>query len=110
MVLTTIYTFMPEEGRRDAGSERAPNIVVVASDPPRSHCGFGGSLNEKTGEMSCALASNLAEALPNASFIGFTGTLMETTDPTTWAVFRDYISIYTPSSHRSERVGIGNPP
>jgi type I restriction enzyme R subunit len=44
--------------------------------------------------MSYGFASNLRDALPNASFIGFTGTPIENTDANTWAVFGDYISIY----------------
>ncbi|MBL8892933.1 MAG: DUF3387 domain-containing protein, partial [Planctomycetaceae bacterium] len=55
---------------------------------------FGGRVNEKTGEMSYGFASNLRDALPNASFIGFTGTPIEKTDANTRAVFGDYISIY----------------
>ena len=55
---------------------------------------FGGKVNEKTGEMSYGFASNLRDALPNASFIGFTGTPIEKTDANTRAVFGDYISIY----------------
>jgi type I restriction enzyme, R subunit len=50
-----------------------------------------GKVNEKTGEMSYVSASNLRDALPNASFIGFTGTPIEKTDANTRAVFGDYI-------------------
>ncbi len=70
------------------------NIVVVADEAHRSQYGFGGKVNEKTGEMSYGFASNLRDALPNASFIGFTGTPIEKTDANTRAVFGDYISIY----------------
>ncbi len=51
-------------------------------------------MNEKTGEMSYGFASNLRDALPNASFMGFTGTPIEKTHANTRAVFGDYISIY----------------
>ena len=51
-------------------------------------------MNEKTGEMSYGFASNLRDALPNASFIVFTGTPIEKMDANTRAVFGDYISIY----------------
>jgi len=50
----------------------------------------GGRVNEKS-EMSCGFASNLRDALPNASFIGFTGTPFEKTDANTRTVFGDYI-------------------
>ena len=51
-------------------------------------------MNEKVGVMSHGFASNLRDALPNASFIGFTGTPIEKTDANTRVVFDDYISIY----------------
>ena len=94
VVFTTIHKFMPEKGEAmDKLSDRQ-NIVVIADEAHRSQYGFGGKVNEKTGEMSYGFASNLREALPNASFIGFTGTPIEKTDANTRAVFGDYISIY----------------
>ncbi|MBL9154733.1 MAG: type I restriction endonuclease subunit R [Verrucomicrobiales bacterium] len=94
VVFTTIHKFMPEKG--EAMPELSPrqNIVVIADEAHRSQYGFGGKVNEKTGEMSYGFASNLRDALPNASFIGFTGTPIEKTDANTRAVFGDYISIY----------------
>jgi type I restriction enzyme R subunit len=80
-------------GRMEMLSDRC-NIVVIADEAHRSQYGFGGKVNEKTGEMSYGFASNLRDALPNASFIGFTGTPIEKTDANTRAVFGDYISIY----------------
>jgi len=80
------------------------NIVVIADEAHRSQYGFGGKVNEKTGGMSYGFASNLRDALPYASFIGFTGTPIEKTDANTRAVFGDYISFtYTKSG------GQGNP-
>ena len=55
---------------------------------------MGGKVNEKTGEMSYGFASNLRDALPNASFIGFICTPIQKPDASTRAVFGDYISIY----------------
>lgn len=52
----------------------------------RSQYGFGGKVNEKTGEMGYGFASNLRDALPDASFTGFTGTPIEQTDASTRAV------------------------
>ena len=98
VVFTTIHKFMPPKG--NGGGEAMPclsarqNIVVIADEAHRSQYGFGGRVNEKTGEMSYGFASNLRDALPNASFIGFTGTPIEKTDANTRAVFGDYISIY----------------
>jgi len=98
VVFTTIHKFMPPKS--ESGGEAMPelsarqNIVVIADEAHRSQYGFGGKVNEKTGEMSYGFASNLRDALPNASFIGFTGTPIEKTDANTRAVFGDYISIY----------------
>ncbi len=98
VVFTTIHKFVPPKG--EGGGEAMPclsarqNIVVIADEAHRSQYGFGGKLNERTGEMSYGFASNLRDALPNASFIGFTGTPIEKTDANTRAVFGEYISIY----------------
>ena len=82
-----------QSGRLEVLSDRC-NIVVIADEAHRSQYGFGGKVNEKTGEMSYGFASNLRDALPHASFIGFTDTPIEKTDANTRAVFGDYISIY----------------
>jgi type I restriction enzyme R subunit len=98
VVFTTIHKFVPPKS--ESGGEAMPclsarqNIVVIADEAHRSQYGFGGKVNEKTGEMSYGFASNLRDALPNASFIGFTGTPIEKTDANTRAVFGEYISIY----------------
>ncbi len=60
--------------------------AAIADEAHRSQYGFGGKVNEKTGEMSYGFASNLRAALPNASFIGFTGTPIEKTD---WEMSND---------------------
>jgi len=82
VVFTTIHKFMPEKGDPPApGLRRAgampelsarQNIVVIADEAHRSQYGFGGKVNAQTGEMSYGFASNLRDALPNASFIGLT--------------------------------------
>jgi type I restriction enzyme R subunit len=84
VVFTTIQKFMPEDkgDRHPVLSERR-NIVVIADEAHRSQYDFIDGL-----------ARHLHDALPNASFIGFTGTPIEKTDANTRAVFGDYISIY----------------
>ncbi len=84
VVFTTIQKFMPEEkgDRHPVLSERR-NIVVIADEAHRSQYDFIDGL-----------ARHLHDALPNASFIGFTGTPIEKTDANTRTVFGDYISIY----------------
>jgi len=84
VVFTTIQKFFPEEkgDRHPVLSERR-NIVVIADEAHRSQYDFIDGF-----------ARHMRDALPNASFIGFTGTPIELTDKNTRAVFGDYISIY----------------
>ncbi|MBM4046178.1 MAG: type I restriction endonuclease subunit R, partial [Planctomycetes bacterium] len=84
VVFTTIQKFLPEEkgDRQPALSERR-NIVVIADEAHRSQYDFIDGF-----------ARHMRDALPKASFIGFTGTPIEKTDANTRAVFGDYISIY----------------
>jgi type I restriction enzyme, R subunit len=89
VVFTTLQKF---EGG-DALSERH-NIVVIADEAHRSHYGFEARLDHKTGEMKYGMAKYLRDALPNASFIGFTGTPIELDDKSTPAVFGHYIDKY----------------
>ena len=84
VVFTTIQKFFPEE-RGDTYptlSERG-NIVVIADEAHRSQYDFIDGF-----------ARHMRDALPNASFVGFTGTPIEQRDTNTRAVFGDYISIY----------------
>ena len=67
VVFTTIHKFMPEKGEAMRELSARQNIVVIADEAHRSQYGFGGKVNEKTGEMSYGFASNLRDALPNAS-------------------------------------------
>ena len=94
VIFTTIHKFMPARGEAMPELSARQNIVVIADEAHRSQYGFGGKVNERTGEMAYGFASNLRDALPNASFIGFTGTPIEKTDANTRAVFGNYISIY----------------
>jgi type I restriction enzyme, R subunit len=94
VIFTTIQKFMPEESEKMAALSARQNIVVIADEAHRSQYGFAGKVNQRTGEISYGFASNLRDALPNASFIGFTGTPIEKTDANTRAVFGGYISIY----------------
>ncbi|WP_320129360.1 type I restriction endonuclease subunit R [uncultured Sphaerochaeta sp.] len=84
VVFSTIQKFMPEEkGAQYPVLSNRWNIVVIADEAHRSQYDFIDGY-----------ARNLHEALPNASFIGFTGTPIELADKNTKAVFGDYISIY----------------
>ncbi len=83
VVFTTIQKFFPEEkgDRHPVLSERR-NIIVIADEAHRSQYDFIDGF-----------ARHMRDALPNASFIGFTGTPIELTDKNTRAVFGDYISV-----------------
>jgi type I restriction enzyme R subunit len=96
VIFTTIQKFTPETGNvYDTLSERT-NIVVVADEAHRSQYGFvGKEFETKKGvETRYGNAKYLRDALPNASYIGFTGTPIEKEDKSTPAVFGDYIDIY----------------
>ncbi len=79
---TTIQKFMPTAGSGGPLSDRR-NIVVIADEAHRSQYDFIDGY-----------ARHMRDSLPNASFIGFTGTPIEHTDANTRAVFGDYVSIY----------------
>lgn len=88
VVFTTLQKF---EGG-DALSDRH-NIVVIADEAHRSHYGFNAKM-DKSGEMTYGMAKYLRDALPHASFIGFTGTPIELDDKSTPVVFGNYIDKY----------------
>ena len=84
VVFTTIQKFFPEEkGDRHPELSKRRNIVVIADEAHRSQYDFIDGY-----------ARHMRDALPNASFIGFTGTPIELEDANTRAVFGDYISVY----------------
>ncbi|MFA6425534.1 MAG: type I restriction endonuclease subunit R [Phycisphaerae bacterium] len=98
IVFTTIQKFSPDEGQTvyDLLSERK-NIIVVADEAHRSHYGFKAKhIEDKNGgvKTTYGFAKYLRDALPNASFIGFTATPIEKEDLSTPAVFGNYIDIY----------------
>ncbi|MFO1077126.1 MAG: type I restriction endonuclease subunit R [Planctomycetota bacterium] len=92
---TTVQKFSPGEGeeRFPRLSDRT-NIVVLADEAHRSQYGFRAVLDKKTGKYRYGFAQHLRDALPNATFVGFTGTPVETGDKDTRAVFGDYVSVY----------------
>ena len=84
VVFTTVHKFLPEEkGDRHPTLSERRNIVVIADEAHRSQYDFIDGY-----------ARHIRDALPHASFIGFTGTPIELQDASTRAVFGDYISIY----------------
>ncbi|WP_349370536.1 type I restriction endonuclease subunit R [Salinarimonas sp.] len=95
VIFTTMQKFRPGEDE-DVLPELTDrrNVVVIADEAHRTQYGFKARVSRETGEIAYGLAKHLRDALPNASFIGFTGTPIETDDVNTPAVFGDYIDIY----------------
>jgi type I restriction enzyme R subunit len=83
VVFTTIQKFLPEKGEKMPSLSERRNIIVIADEAHRSQY-----------DLIDGLARHMRDALPHATFIGFTGTPIEKTDANTRAVFGDYISIY----------------
>ncbi|GAB4505600.1 MAG: type I restriction endonuclease subunit R [Anaerolineales bacterium] len=83
IIFTTIQKFLPLEGGESEALSERENIVVIADEAHRSQYDFVDGY-----------AYHLRQALPNASYIGFTGTPLELDDRDTRHVFGDYISIY----------------
>ena len=88
VVFTTIQKFFPEErGDRHPSLSERRNIVVIADEAHRSQ--YISTKNPNRG-----FAEHMRDALPNASFIGFSGTPIELADRNTRSVFGEYISVY----------------
>lgn len=83
VVFTTIQKFMPEKGEKYPELSNRRNIIVIADEAHRSQYDFIDGF-----------AKHMRDALPNATFIGFTGTPIAKADANTRAVFGDYISVY----------------
>ena len=95
VIFTTIQKFFPEDGGDTFPtlSERT-NIIVIADEAHRSQYGLKARIRESDAQMVYGNAKYMRDALPNASYIGFTGTPIETEDKSTPAVFGDYIDVY----------------
>jgi type I restriction enzyme R subunit len=92
IVFTTIQKFLPEKGEKYPILTERRNVVVIADEAHRSQYDFIDGF-----------ARHMREALPNASFLGFTGTPIEKADRNTRAVFGDYIDTY--DIHRAVEDG-----
>lgn len=70
------------------------NVIVISDEAHRSQYGLKARFDRKSNTYKVGYARHMREALPNATFLGFTGTPVESLDHDTRAVFGDYISIY----------------
>lgn len=97
VIFTTLQKFSPDPGTTDYPvlTDRR-NVIVIADEAHRSQYGFKLTVKRTKDEVvySYGFAKYMREALPNASFIGFTGTPIETSDVNTPQVFGDYIDVY----------------
>lgn len=98
MIFTTIQKFAPEQGEQYPQLSDRRNIVFIADEAHRSQYGLSARLinpkNTDEAYISYGFAKYLRDALPHASFIGFTGTPIELGYKSTKNVFGDYIDIY----------------
>lgn len=90
IIFTTIQKF---EESSEVLSERN-NIIFMADEAHRSQYGLDGKVDRETGEWKYGMAKYMRDSLPNAAFIGFTGTPIDFEDKSTVEVFGDYIDVY----------------
>ena len=102
VVFTTIQKFQPESGNVYEMLTDRSNVIVIADEAHRSQYGFKAKTVEVKNEADEVIGSEtkygfakyLRDALPNATYLGFTGTPIETADVNTPAVFGNYIDVY----------------
>ncbi len=102
VIFTTIQKFQPEEGNVYETLSERRNIVVIADEAHRTQYGFKAKTvddKNKDGDVIgqkivYGFAKYMRDALPNATYLGFTGTPIESTDVNTPAVFGNYVDIY----------------
>lgn len=102
IIFTTIQKFQPEEGNIYEQLTDRANVIVIADEAHRTQYGFKAkTIDDKDQEGNVigkktvyGFAKYMRDALPNATYLGFTGTPIEKTDVNTPAVFGNYIDIY----------------
>ena len=102
IVFSTIQKFQPDEGNVYETLSERKNIVVIADEAHRTQYGFKAKIiddKDEQGEVKgkkivYGFAKYMRDALPNATYLGFTGTPIESTDINTPAVFGNYIDVY----------------
>ncbi|MDG7041208.1 MAG: type I restriction endonuclease subunit R [Nitrososphaerota archaeon] len=94
IIFTTIQKFLPEEGNDFPLLSERRNIVVIADEAHRSQYGFSADISMDDAGVRYGYAKYLRDAVPNATFIGFTGTPIEKEDRSTTQVFGKYVDVY----------------
>ncbi|HET6587730.1 MAG TPA: type I restriction endonuclease subunit R [Oleiagrimonas sp.] len=95
IIFTTINKFAPDPGQTTVPvlCERS-NVIVIADEAHRTQYGFKADLNAQTGKTRYGLAKYMRDALPNAIYLGMTGTPVSLDDRDTEAVFGTYVDVY----------------
>jgi len=109
IIFTTIQKFSPEGDEEDSLpvlTDRR-NVIVIADEAHRSQYGLKAHIRASDAQLVYGYAKYMRDALPGASYIGFTGTPIETDDKSTPAMFGDYIDIY--DVERAVRDGVTVP-
>lgn len=102
VIFTTIQKFQPDEGNVYETLSERKNIVVIADEAHRTQYGFKAKTVDDKDELGNVIgkkivygfAKYMRDALPNATYLGFTGTPIESTDINTPAVFGNYVDVY----------------
>lgn len=102
VIFSTIQKFQPEQGNIYDELSSRRNIVVIADEAHRTQYGFAAKILDEKDDNGAVIgqkivygfAKYLRDALPNATYLGFTGTPIEKNDVNTPAVFGDYVDIY----------------
>ncbi|NCN11309.1 MAG: type I restriction endonuclease subunit R [Leptospira sp.] len=102
VVFTTIHKFQPQEGNVYETLSERKNIIVIADEAHRTQYGFKAKTIDDKDESGNVIgkkivygfAKYMRDALPNATYLGFTGTPIENTDVNTPAVFGNYVDVY----------------
>ena len=95
VIFSTLQKFSPASDEKEFPelSDRR-NIIVIADEAHRSQYGFKATLHRETGKNSYGYAHYIRQALPNASFAGFTGTPIAEVDANTCQIFGEYVDVY----------------
>jgi len=88
------FTTIQKFGENDDVINDRSNIIFLADEAHRSQYGLDEKLDRSTGEWKAGMAKHMRASLPNATFIGFTGTPIDFKEKSTIGVFGDYIDIY----------------
>ncbi|KPG88841.1 type I restriction endonuclease subunit R [Staphylococcus hominis] len=95
IVFTTMQKFEPEQNETTmAALTERKNVIVMADEAHRTQYGFNAKYDDKGEGIKYGYAKYLRDALPNATFVGFTGTPVASTDKNTQMVFGNYIDVY----------------